>query len=36
VPGGTHSKNRLDGHIGSGGPRIELSTSNGSVSIRKM
>ena len=37
VPGGVPSKkNRLDGHIGSGGPRIELSTSNGSVAIRKM
>jgi hypothetical protein len=33
---GTQSKNRLEGTIGSGGPKIEASTSNGSVKILKL
>ncbi|HUQ94963.1 MAG TPA: DUF4097 family beta strand repeat-containing protein [Bryobacteraceae bacterium] len=33
---GTHSKNRLEGTIGSGGPLLDLSTSNGSIRIQKM
>lgn len=32
---GTQSKNRLEGTIGSGGPRIDLNTSNGSIKILK-
>lgn len=33
---GSISKNHLEGRIGSGGPTIDLSTSNGSISLLKM
>lgn len=33
--GGTLSKDHLEGEIGSGGPNVELSTSNSSIHIRK-
>jgi DUF4097 and DUF4098 domain-containing protein YvlB len=33
--GGTLSKDHLEGEIGSGGPNIELNTSNGSIRVRK-
>jgi DUF4097 and DUF4098 domain-containing protein YvlB len=33
---GTISKNNMDGTIGSGGPVVDLSTSNGSIRIQKM
>ena len=33
---GEFSKNRLEGVVGNGGPLIDLSTSNGSIRLRKM
>jgi hypothetical protein len=33
---GTSKKNHLEGSIGTGGPRIRLSTSNGSIRLRKL
>jgi DUF4097 and DUF4098 domain-containing protein YvlB len=33
---GTISKNNMDGTIGSGGPVVDLSTSNGAIRIQKM
>jgi DUF4097 and DUF4098 domain-containing protein YvlB len=33
---GNISKNRADGKIGSGGPYVELSTSNGSISLQRL
>ncbi|MCC6366797.1 MAG: hypothetical protein IT165_25025, partial [Bryobacterales bacterium] len=33
---GSLSKNRLDGTIGSGGPLINLSSSNGAIRIQKL
>jgi len=33
---GTMSKNHLEGRIGSGGPTLDLSTSNGSIRLLKM
>jgi Putative adhesin len=33
---GNISKNHLEGRIGAGGPRIDLSTSNGSIKLLKM
>jgi DUF4097 and DUF4098 domain-containing protein YvlB len=32
---GRASKRRLEGAIGSGGPKLELSTSNGGIRLRK-
>jgi hypothetical protein len=33
--GGTKSKTELEGTIGSGGPTLDLSSSNGSIKILK-
>jgi DUF4097 and DUF4098 domain-containing protein YvlB len=33
---GSFSKNRMDGNIGSGGPLLDLSTSNGAIRLVKM
>ena len=33
---GSNSKNSIEGNIGSGGPMIDLSTSNGSIRVLKM
>lgn len=33
---GTQNKNRLQGNIGGGGPKIELTTSNGSIRVLKL
>jgi DUF4097 and DUF4098 domain-containing protein YvlB len=33
---GSISKNRADGKIGSGGPYVELTTSNGSISLQRL
>jgi DUF4097 and DUF4098 domain-containing protein YvlB len=36
VKGGVKSKTRLDGNVGSGGPLIDLSSTNGSVKLLKL
>jgi|GEM_PF-139865 len=36
LKGGTQSKNRLDGNVGSGGPLIDLSSTNGGIKILKL
>jgi hypothetical protein len=36
VSGGTHRKNHLEGDVNGGGPRIDLSTSNAAIRLRKM
>ena len=36
IRAGELSKHRMEGTIGSGGPRIDLTTSNGNISLLKM
>jgi len=36
IHGGELSKHRIDGTIGSGGPRIDLTTSNGNINLLKI
>ncbi|MCE5307486.1 MAG: DUF4097 family beta strand repeat-containing protein [Acidobacteriales bacterium] len=36
IKGGTQSKKRLDGNVGSGGPLIDLSSTNGTIKILKL